>query len=133
MQAFQADIVARLNRSGSWDEGSPSRSRPVDLTGCDMSTHMRRRLTFLPALVDRPTLEASPYIYCAVTNNLALCCLLHARNVLPQQPVVVAAFSAGGWAGVTPWQKRISVSSAETALMAGARTFLYTGSMGSRH
>ena len=94
---------------------------------------MRRRLTFLPALVDRPTLEASPYTYCAVTNNLALCCLLHARNVLPQQPVVVAAFSAGGWAGVTPWQKRISVSSAETALMAGARGFLCTSSMGSRH
>lgn len=77
------------------------------------------RLFLSSELTEAITLERFPYHFCAVTGNVNLAVFLYSRQLQYSRGITVANVSADGKAGITPWQKSITLSPVDVANMAG--------------
>lgn len=77
------------------------------------------RLAFHNDIQSKIKMETTPYFACALQGLTNLAAVLHERGIPCDPDMAVASFSARGRSNHTPWQKQITVSPSEVALLAG--------------
>eukprot|EP01023_Acetabularia_acetabulum_P003276 TRINITY_DN11384_c0_g2_i1.p1 TRINITY_DN11384_c0_g2~~TRINITY_DN11384_c0_g2_i1.p1 ORF type:complete len:314 (+),score=48.40 TRINITY_DN11384_c0_g2_i1:185-1126(+) len=84
------------------------------------------RVRFHQELIHKVKFEQFPYHYCALMGNDALACYLYYKGVPLQAAIKVVSFASNGLNNDTPWNKEVTVSPSEAALLAGHNSTCFT-------